>query len=459
MKSKLSRRDILRVGATTLAASTGLARLVGSKNASAATPYVSGYKALVCVQLLGGNNGFNMLVPTSNAAYGTYQTSRTNLAIAQNTLLPLTGMAGDGNTYGFHPNCPELQALFNAGALAIVGNVGTLIQPTTVAQAQGGSVPLPPQLFSHIDQQDQWSTSIPNSLDLFGWGGRIGDLLAANGVTANLAFNINVGGTNYWQQGVTTLPYFLGTSTPPALHWLGTDPRAQAALDILGQASSDTNPFVSEYASVNANSRAKVTLVNNALTAAGSFTTQFPNPVLDGTLTGDGGFDQQLQEVALIIKAQAQLGDARQMFYVQLDGFDTHNGELAQQGQLLKYVSSYLNNFWSAMGEISMKENVTVFTMSDFGRTLGSNGDGSDHAWGNHQLVLGGAVKGGFYGKMPSLAIGGADDFGLGRLVPTTSTDQYAATLATWFGVAAADLNPLFPNLKNFSTSDLGFFG
>jgi uncharacterized protein (DUF1501 family) len=459
MKSNLSRRDVLRVGATTLAASAVLGRLAGSKTARAATPYVSGYKALVCVQLLGGNNGFNLVVPTSNAAYSTYQTSRTNLAIAQNTLLALNGTASDGNTYGLHPNCPELQALFNAGHLAIVGNVGTLLQPTTVAQAQSGSLPLPPQLFSHIDQQDQWSTSIPNSLDLFGWGGRIGDLLAANGVTANLAYNINIGGSNYWQQGKTTLPYFLGTGNPPVLHWLGTDPRAQAALAILGQAATDTNPFVSQYQAINANARAKVALVNNALSAAGTFTTQFPNPVLDGSLTGDGGFDQQLQEVALVIKAQTQLGDARQMFFVQLQGFDTHNGELAQQGQLLLYLSSYLNNFWSAMGEINMQQNVTVFTMSDFGRTLGSNGDGSDHAWGNHHLVLGGAVKGGFYGTMPNLAIGGPDDFGLGRLVPTTSTDQYAATLATWFGVAAADLNPLFPNLMNFSTSNLGFLG
>ena len=160
-----------------------------------------------------------------------------------------------------------------------------------------------------------------------------------------------------------------------------------------------------------------------------------------------------------MIKANMTVGDLRQIFYVQILGFDTHNNELVQQGQLLKYVSGYMNNFWSAMGEINMQNSVTVFTMSEFGRTLGSNGDGSDHGWGSHQLVLGGAVKGGYYGTMPNLTIGGPDDFGSGRIVPTTATDQYAATIASWFGVAAADLPTVFPNLANFSSSNLGFLG
>jgi uncharacterized protein (DUF1501 family) len=462
------RRDILRYGAATLATSTVLGRLCRPLIAHAASPYVTGYKALVCVFLTGGNNGFNMVVPTTQAAYNTYAASRTNLSIAQNTLLPLNGKASDGNAYGLHPSCPELQALFNAGNLAIVANVGTLVQPTTVAQAQAGSAPLPPQLFSHVDQQNQWSTSIPQSPNLYGWGGRIADLLGTKGVTAKLGFNIDVAGANYWQQGATTLPYTLGTSGAPTLAVTGSgfsQTRAKAVLALQTQATTDPSPFVQAYQSVAANAASKVVLVNNALTAAGDLTTPFPSNPGDGGLTGDQGFDLQLHEVARVIKAQTQIGDARQLFFVTLGGFDTHNGELATQKQLLTYVSSYLNNFWLAMGEINMRQNVTVFTMSDFGRTLGSNGQGtsgnvtagSDHGWGNHALVLGGAVKGGFYGTMPNLTIGGPNDFSTGRLVPTTSTDQYAATLTSWFGIAQADVSTTFPNLANFPVSNLGF--
>jgi uncharacterized protein (DUF1501 family) len=464
MKKNLSRRDILRLGGAALGTSAVLGRLVLPRHAQADGSYVSGYKALVCVYLTGGNNGFNMVVPTSSGAYSTYAASRGNLAIGQNTLLALDGMASDGNTYGMHPSCPELQALFKSGKLALVCNVGTLIQPTTVAQAQSGSVPLPPQLFSHIDQTNQWMTSNPQSQDLFGWAGLVADLFASKGVGANLAYNVNIGGTNTWQNGKTTLPYVLGTSGAPSLNVLGNPyhlngARVKVVQDLLGQAAADPNVMVSQYQAIVANADAKVSVVTNALTAAGDLTTQFPNNSGDGGQSGDSDLDKQLHEVARVIKANQQLGDARQIFFVQILGFDTHNGELATQGRLLQYVSSYLNNFWTAMGEIGMQDSVTVFTMSDFGRTLGSNGDGSDHAWGNHQLVLGGAVKGDYYGTMPSLKIGGPDDFSSGRLVPTTSSDQYAATIAQWFGVAQADLPGVFPNLHAFSQSNLGFLG
>jgi uncharacterized protein (DUF1501 family) len=193
-------------------------------------------------------------------------------------------------------------------------------------------------------------------------------------------------------------------------------------------------------------------LVNNALGAAGDVATPFPS------FPGDSGLGSQLHEVARCIKAHTQIGDNRQIFFVQLGGFDTHNGELASQASLLNILSKNLNAFWTAMGEVGMQNNVTVFTASDFGRSLGSNGDGSDHAWGNHHLVLGGAVKGGYYGTMPNLTVEGPDDIGAGRIVPTTSTDQYAATLANWFGVADTNLNAIFPNLANFGARrNLGF--
>jgi uncharacterized protein (DUF1501 family) len=464
MKKNLSRRDILRIGGAALGSSAVLGRLTLPRHALAGGSYVSGYKALVCVYLTGGNNGFNMVVPTASSAYATYAASRGNLAVAQSSLLPLDGTASDGNTYGLHPSCPELQGLFNTGKMALVCNVGTLMQPTTVAQAQSGSVPLPPQLFSHIDQTNQWMTCNPQSQQLFGWAGLVADLFASKGVGANLAYNVNVGGTNTWQNGKTTLPYVLGASGAPSLAVLDNPYHLKGAREkvvqaLLAQAATDPSLMVSQYQAIVANADAKVSVVTNALAAAGDLTTQFPNNPGDGGQSGDSNLDAQLHEVARVIKANQQFGDARQIFFVQLLGFDTHNGELATQGRLLQYVSGYLNNFWNAMGEIGMQDSVTVFTMSDFGRTLGSNGDGSDHAWGNHQLVLGGAVKGGYYGKMPSLKIGGPDDFSSGRIVPTTSSDQYAATVAQWFGVALSDLPGVFPNLHAFSQPNLGFLG
>jgi uncharacterized protein (DUF1501 family) len=463
VRHKLSRRDVFRACATSIVSASVFGGR-GERHALAGNPYVSGYKALVCVQLVGGNNGFNTLVPMSPAAYATYHASRTNLAIDSTTLLPLNGMAADGNSYGLHPSCPELQTLFNAGHLAVVGNVGTLVQPTTVAQAQAGSVPLPPQLFSHIDQINQWMTSIPQSQQLVGWAGRLADVLAANGVPASLAFNINVTqGATYWQTGQTTRQYVLGVGAAPTLGVLAdnydNNTRSQAVQALLAQASADPNLFVGQYESIIASANSKASVINNALTTAGDLTTRFTSVGGDGGQTGDQGFASQLHEVARVVKASSILGDARQIFFVSLNGFDTHNGELSTQQRLLQYLSRDLNSFWSALGELNMQNNVTAFTMTEFGRTLGSNGDGSDHAWGNHQLVLGGAVQGGFYGTMPSLQVGGPDDFGSGRLVPTTSTDQVAATLARWFGLADSDITAMFPNLASFSTRNVGFMG
>jgi uncharacterized protein (DUF1501 family) len=306
-------------------------------------------------------------------------------------------------------------------------------------------------------------TAIPQAQSLVGWAGRIADVLAANGVTAKLAFNINATqSANYWQTGLSTRQYVLGVEGAPTIDFLTDDynenTRARAVRALLEQAASDPNPLVRQYESIVRSVNSKAAIVNRALTDAGDFRSQFASHPGDGGQAGDQGFGSQLHEVARVIKAARLLGDARQMFFVSLAGFDTHNGELATQAQLLRYVSNDLNSFWNALGEIGVQKDVTVFTLTEFGRTLGSNGDGSDHAWGGHQIILGGAVKGGFYGTMPSLAIDGPDDFGSGRLVPTTSTDQVAATLARWFGVADADIIPMFPNLVNFQIRDLGLF-
>jgi uncharacterized protein (DUF1501 family) len=467
MKSGCSRREFLRVSTGTLVSSALLSSMAGWRQALAATADTSGYKALVCVYLYGGNDGFNWFVPLTQAGYSVYAASRGNLALPSSSPLPLQGTsstaatASDGYQYGIHPGCPELQALFNSGNLAVLCNVGTLVAPATPAQIKAGSVPIPPQLFSHLDQQVQWQTSIANSPARYGWAGRVADLYAAQGYNPRLAMNIDVGGANYLQQGQQTNMYVLGTGGAPVLDDTSNTGyrnglRAQAAAALLSLGASNSNLMISQYAAIQQRAAAKVSVVNGAMSSAGDLTTQFPG------YPGDTNLGAQLHEVARVIKAQTQIGDGRQIFFVSMNGFDTHYNELNTQGQLLPILSKNLSTFWAAMREIGMTSNVTLFTVTDFGRTLGSNGSGADHAWGNHHVVLGGAVKGGqYYGQMPNLQIGGPNDFGagLGQMVPTTSTDQHAATLAAWFGVPASSLSTIFPNLGNFPAATLGFLG
>jgi uncharacterized protein (DUF1501 family) len=473
MMPRTSRRNFLRISAGALASSAMLSTVPAWQRALAATSgSFTDYKALVCVFLTGGNDGFNWFVPLSNAGYQIYSTNRRSLALPQTgTGAPLllqgngsaTATASDGNQYGIHPSCPELQALFNSANMAVVANVGSLIKPTTQAAIASNSVPLPPQLFSHVDLQTLWQTSVPTgSGQSSGWAGRIADLLTGQGYSPNLSININVGGPNSLQRGAKTNVYVLGPSGAPVLDstretgWRN-GLRAQTVQQLITLAAADTSPLVVQDAAILQSAASKVGVVNNSVSAAGDLTTTFTNT---GLIPDPG---PELHEVARIIKAHSQIGDARHIFFVSIGGFDTHNNELATQKTLLAYVSQQLSTFWKAMGEIGMQNNVTVFTASDFGRTIGSNGDGADHAWGNHHIVLGGAVKGGqFYGTMPNITIGGPDDYtasGVGQIIPTTSVDQYAATLAAWFGVPASSLVSVFPNLQYFPSQTLSFLG
>lgn len=453
--NNVRRREVLKLGVQTASASTLLGTLGTLQRAMAAAD-TSGYKALVCVFLYGGNDAFNMIAPRSGAAYTTYANSRRSLALPAASLLPIAPTNSDGNQYGLHPNCAGLQSLFESSRMAVVANIGTLIQPTTPAQFRATNVPLPPSLFSHSDQQTQWMTSIPNSNLPHGWGGRIADLLNAQGYgNAQLATNISLNGSNIWQGGRDTIFYTLGNDGAPVLydyqyggHRNGT---RKAAFDrLLQQAtgSTDGNLHFREYTRTVNRTISSSQFVNNALSATPALTTVFPG----------GSVGDQLRLTARMIAARSRLGLSRQLFFIGVGGFDVHDDHLNTHGNLMRQVSAGLKAFHDATVELGIQNSVTAFTASDFGRTLSSNGNGSDHGWGGHHLVVGGAVQGRrIYGRMPDLTINGPDDAGSGRIVPTTATDQYAATLARWFGVADSDLDLLFPNLRNFSQRNLGF--
>jgi uncharacterized protein (DUF1501 family) len=418
---------------------------------AAGTSGFSDYKALVCVFLFGGNDSWSMVVPRSDAEYNAYAQSRQNLAIAKDQLLPINALNGNGVLYGMHPSMQGVASLFESARCAVMANVGPLIAPTTKAQYQDKSVPLPPQLFSHNDQQDQWHSLRGQATSKSGWAGRIADLLASQVSGQQLALNVSLSGNTLFQAGNVATPYIMGASGATTFTGMGSGAAGTARKMSFTNVASATYGSVYEraYADVQKRALKYADLVNGALAAAPALTTVFPTGSTLAT---------QLQTVAKMIAVRERLGMSRQVFFVATGGFDTHDDQLQDQPGLLGNVSASLAAFHAATVELGVAERVTTFTQSDFGRTLTSNGDGSDHAWGGVQLVVGGAVRGRtIYGRYPVLAINGADDVGGGRMIPAISSDQYAATLARWFGVADADLPKIAPSIGNFAARDLGF--
>lgn len=433
-------------------AGAGLAHLPGAVRAEliGSSAVFDDYKALVCVFLFGGNDSFNMVVPRSTAEYDVYAAARQNLAVARDVLLPIQPLTNDGAQYGLHPGMPGIRDLFEAGRAAVIANVGPLIQPTTRDQYLNRTVPVPPQLFSHNDQQDQWHTLRGRAGIPTGWAGRIADALASETGAQQIALNISLNGSTPFQAGASTLPYTIGTMGAPVYFGMTTAPedrdRRAAFEALLGQ--NWPSIFARAFARVNRRALDTADVVNAALASAPTLTTPFPSPRLA----------QQLAMVARLIAVRDELEMSRQIFFVAAGGFDTHDNQVSDQPNLLTDVSASIAAFHAATVELGVANQVTTFTQSDFGRTLTSNGDGTDHGWGGHQLVVGDAVHGrDIIGRMPRLEIGGPDDVGAGRIIPTISVDQFAATLAKWFGVADAELNAIAPNLSNFTQRDLGF--
>jgi uncharacterized protein (DUF1501 family) len=476
----LSRRHFIgasccaAVGATGLLSSLASLRLIGAvaspdngpRVPAAATAIGPDFKALVCLFLQGGNDANNLIVPYDTSGYAAYAAARSNLALPRTGLLPISPRTPDGRAWSLHAAVPELQGYFASGQAALLANVGTLVYPTTKAQYQANSVPLPPQLFSHSDQQVQWQNSVPDKPTATGWGGRLADLVNAFNTNNQISMSISLAGTNYFQVGAKVAQY--AVTTNGAVTFTGSTAKAgttdairyQAQKDLF--AASQPGLFDTAFAGISGSSITNADFLNTALASAPTIATAFPTQADGKTLTTAAS---QLKMVARLIGASSALGLKRQVFFVQLGGWDTHAAQLnaadpttGTQAGLLSQVSQAIDAFYKATVELGVANQVTTFTSSDFGRTFRSNGDGSDHGWGNHQIIVGGAVKGGdIYGKMPTLTVGGPDDTGLGRWIPTTSVDEYAATLASWFGVSNTDLSTILPNIGRFAHPNLGF--
>ncbi len=443
-----SRRNFLKSLAGVSAGVIGLNGF-GAVNALAQS---SGYKALVCVFLAGGSDGHNTVIPMTPAENTAYKTIRGGLALPDQNA-PILNIATPGGTpYAFNGGLAAIHPLWGQKKLAVVANAGTLVQPVTRAQYLAASVPVPTNLFSHSDQIQQMQSGIPSSSGGTGWAGRAADAVQSLNGASTFPPSISANGPALFNVGSVVQAASLIPGIGLTLSGMNTwpDTAAAARKNALQQILTlDSGLSVIQAAN---RVRQDALTLDQMLSSTGSgqaFSTQFP-----GTSIGN-----QMKQIAQIIALRGQIGLSRQVFFCSLGGFDTHGSQSWAHWDLLKNVSEAMAAFYNATAEMGVADQVTTFTESDFGRTLQPNGVGTDHGWGNHYLVMGGAVKGGdLYGSYPLMALGGPNDSGSrGAMIPTTSLDQYGATLAKWFGVADAALPSVFPNLGNFATKDLGF--
>ncbi|CAA0104595.1 Uncharacterised protein [BD1-7 clade bacterium] len=462
-KYEVTRRKFV-VGSSALAAGTG-ALLAGCNPAptpprppspNPVTPgdgitIVPGNKALVYILLDGGNDSFNMLVPSSASAYDQYRTSRSNLALDKSSLLALNGFTDSNNlTFGLHPAMPKTQALFNTDKLAFVANVGPLIQPITKAEFASGAKPLPVGLMSHSDQSRHWMTANPGVRTNHGWFGKLADELQANKADSAISMNISMDGSNIAQNGTKAAEYAItqegsvGLLMKESGKFPGQDALNRELLKgfdaIMSPAS--TQAFHETYADKTRHSQAQHETFKAAV-----------DGVNIGTVFSAAQLSQQLKMVAKTIKAGASLGTEQQTFFIRFRGWDHHDELLKNHAQKLGVLDTALFEFQTALEELDVDDQVLTFTGSDFGRTLTSNGNGTDHGWGGVSIVMGKDVNGGkIYGEYPPMTLGSANplDVGGGVLLPTTSADELFAELAIWFGVQKGDLAKLFPNLPHF---------
>ena len=464
LKQKISRRQFIgqancaAVGTASLLSSLLSLRLTAG--AASATNFTD-YKALVCLFLNGGNDSFNMLVPRQQSAYNEYEQVRggvggSGLAIPRANLHQITSSlqnspAGAGySDFGIHPDLPYLKTLYDQGDLAFVSNVGSLIEPTSLVQYNDGSKPLPAGLFSHPDHQVHWQTLVPQVRGPApkGWGGRMAEVMSHANQQSNISMNISLSGANVLQSGNTTVPYIADPGGVVELKNYGQDPTLQLAVDdILGHHYQSI--YSKTLAQANRNSIDASILFKSALD--GLSTPFDPSAIADNTQTY-----QRLSMVSKIMEARTALSMNRQIFFVERGGWDHHNELLEPQSGLFIELNEAIEIFWTAIVSMGLQNNVVLYTASDFGRTLTSNGSGSDHAWGGNHFIISGSANGGeIYGKYPDLALNNAStDLGRGRILPTTSVDAYMAELANWYGVPQSEMSTVIPNINNFSFSN-----
>lgn len=443
----VNRRSFIKYASLAAAGNAAALRPFGALNALAQG--TSGYKALVCVFLFGGNDANNTLVQFDTAGYNNYSTIRGPLAIPQSQLLQLSATPN----FALNPNLPDIATLFNNKNAAFVANVGTLIEPTTKAQYQSGTG-LPTNLFSHPDQQLEWQNAAQSGATSTGWAGRIADQLNNSYNTGSqIPMITSVAGDTLFCNGSASTPVSVSPGNLGGAQCSEgtTECGAQLATAQALLSFNSGLTLVQADNSITSNALAYASTLTSAVQSITPLKTVFP--------TGNG-LAAQLQQIAQIIQVRAALGVSRQIFFCGVGNFDTHSNQLVLQNALLAQLSAAMNSFYAATVEMGVQNSVTSFTMSDFSRTFQPNSNtGSDHAWGSHHIVMGGAVNGGqIYGKFPTLALAGPDDSGTnGRWVPSTGTVQYAATLASWFGVTPAQMSLVFPNIGSFPTSNLGF--
>lgn len=450
---QLQRREFLRRASAmgVVGAAAPWALNLAAMGEAAAQTAPNDYKALVCVFLNGGNDHGNTLVPYDAASHAAYASVRQTLATPRDALAATAlSQVVDGRQMALAPQLGKLKGLWDAGKLAVQLNVGTLVQPTTLAQYKARSVPLPAKLFSHNDQQSLWQASTPEGATS-GWGGRLGDLFL-NGNGTSTFTCINVSGNAVFMAGRQAMPYQVSPTGAVPINGVTKSLFGSAACSAaLRSLITADRPHWME-AELNR-------VVRRSVEAHGTLGTALAGQPALGTPFDTGSLSAQLQMVAKLIAVRQALGAKRQVYFVSIGGFDLHDLLVTKHPELLKQVNDAMASFYAATVELGVADQVTTFTASDFGRTLTSNGDGSDHGWGAHHFVMGGAVRGGrFYGALPSVSVNGPDDIGQGRLLPTTSVDQLAATLATWMGVSATDLPMVLPQISNYSQKNLGYF-
>jgi uncharacterized protein (DUF1501 family) len=408
------------------------------------------YRALVCIFLNGGNDGDNTIIPRGSTAYSSYATARGPLAIPAASVLPITPTTSDGRQWGFHPALPELQSLFGQSRLAVLANAGVLLEPTTRSAYLAETALLPPQLFSHNDQQTHWQTSLADQAARTGWGGRLADTLTSLNVGSSISAGLSLSGSNVFQVGQTSLPYAVSPEGVISL-WYYNETWGNVETEVTRSMlqATTTNLYETTYRELFRRAIDNSQYLSQALERAPAITVTFPAQV---------SLASQLKMVAKLISIRTELRAQRQIFFCSAEGYDTHGEQLPTHQTLLRQLSQSMSAFYQATVELGVANQVTTFTASEFGRTYKSNGRGSDHGWGSHHFIMGGAVRGGdIFGTMPVQAVNGPDDTRDGRWIPTTSTDEYASTLALWFGAASTDLPEILPNIGRFNRINLGF--